>query len=66
MLPDLGLGALLEHDQGPPAERGGVGVDRNLDLDRLLQLHPGRYVNQHAVAPAGLVAGDEGVLDRHE
>jgi len=48
------------------ADRGTVAVDRDLDPDRLGDLDPARHVDQHAVAPARLVAGDEGVLDRHQ
>ena len=63
VLPDLGLGALLEHDQGAPVDDAPPLVERQLDLDRLGDLDSGGHVDEHAVAPARLVAGDEGVLD---
>jgi hypothetical protein len=62
VLPDLGLGALFEHDQGPPAEGATAAVDGNLDADRLRDLDPAGDVDQDAVAPTRLVAGDERVL----
>ena len=37
VLPDLRLGALLEHDQRAPVDRGAVRVERQLDPDRLAQ-----------------------------
>ena len=64
VLPDLRLGALLEDDQRAPADRGAALGDRDLDPHRLAQLHPARHVHEHAVAPVGLVAGDERILDR--
>ena len=66
MLPDLGLGALLEHDQGAPGDRGAVLVERQLDPDRLGEPDPGGDVDEDAVAPAGVVAGDERVVGRHQ
>ncbi len=66
MLPDLRLGALLEHDQGAPGQRLAVPLERQRDLDRLLQPHPRTHVDEDAVAPARVVAGDEGVPGRRQ
>ncbi len=66
VLPDLGPGAFLEHDQRAPVDsRSGV-VELQIDLHRLVAGHVARHVDQHAVGPVGLVAGDEGVFGRDQ
>ena len=55
LLPDLGLGALLEHDQHAPLQRGaGGGGDRGQE-DRRLDAHAARDVDERAAGPAGVV-----------
>jgi len=62
VLPDLGLGALLEYDQGAPVDGGAVGIELEVDLDRLVALDVLRHVDEHAVVQVRLVAGDKGVI----
>ena len=61
-LPDLGLGALLEHDQRPPVERAAALLAGSRSarsaVSALMLL---RHVDQRAAAPAGVVDRDEGI-----
>ena len=62
LLPDLGLGALLEHDQHAPVQRGAGGVGDRGQHDRLLDAHVARDVDERAAGPAGVVERREDVL----
>ena len=64
LLPDLGLGALLEHDQRALVdERPGPRLDGG-QRDRRLEHHPAGHVHEAAAADAGVVERDEHVVDR--
>ena len=62
LLPHLGLGALVEHDQHAAlqraAGRGGDGAEQ----DRRLDAHAARHVDERAAGPAGVVGRDEDVV----
>ncbi len=62
LLPDLGLGALLEDDQRAPAHRrAGGALDRG-EADRHLEALAGGDVDERAADPRGFVACDEDVV----
>src|SRR3954447_13502905 len=62
LLPDLGLGALVEHDQDAPVQRGaGLVLDR-VEHYRGLDLHTARDVDERAALPLRRVARGEDVL----
>ena len=59
LLPDLGLGALLQHDQHAAVQRHPRGVgDRGREHGRG-DAHAARDVYERAAGPVGVVAGDE-------
>ena len=62
LLPDLGLGALVEHDQRAPVQRGARGVGDRGQQDRGLDAHAARHVDERAARPRGVVGGGEHVL----
>ncbi len=62
LLPDLGRGALLEHDERAPLQRGLALRLHDGDDDRRLDRHAARDVDERAALPARLVARDERVL----
>ena len=64
LLPDLGLGALLEHDQHAPVQRDAGGVGDRGQHDRRLDAHAARDVDERAAGPAGVVERGEDVLAR--
>ena len=65
LLPHLGLGALLEHDQHAPLQGGaGGGGDRG-EQDRGLDAHVARDPDEGAAVPRVLVPAGEDVVGGH-
>ena len=64
LLPDLGLGALLEHDQHAAVQDRAGGAADDGEQDRRLDAHAARDVDERAALPARLVGGREGVERR--
>jgi len=66
-VPDIGLRALLEHDQQPPRERAPRRLVDRLEPDRRVEGDAARHVDEGAIAPLGVVAGDQrGGAGRHD
>ena len=66
LLPHLGLGALLEHDQHAPLQRGaGRGGDGG-QQDRGLDAHAARDPHERAAVPRVLVPAREDVVGRDD
>ena len=55
LLPDLGLGALLEHDQHAAVQRRAGGVGDRGQEDRRLDAVAARDVDERAARPVGVV-----------
>ena len=51
LLPDLGLGALLEDDQRAPVQRAAGGVGDRGEHDRGLDAHAARHVDERPAGP---------------
>src|ERR671910_2016335 len=64
LLPDLGLGALLEDDQRAEADRGAVRVVDRRNLGRMLQALARGNVDERTSPPGSVVAGDERIVWR--
>jgi hypothetical protein len=64
-LPHLGLSLLLEHDQSSPAQ-ASLALLKHGQAKRLGQALSTRHVDQDAVRPIALVAGDERVVARDD
>ncbi len=62
LLPHLGLGALVEHDQHAPLQRGAGGGAHGGEQDRGIDAHAARHPDERAALPCVLVPAREDVV----